>query len=60
MPDTSCNDTHILPCSVFVYNMKIKFSYDIDTDVNVMRGLYLAVMHKCGQQVCMTAKHTQP
>ena len=39
MPDTSCNDTHILPCSVFVYNMKIKFSYD--TDVNVMQVFYI-------------------
>ena len=39
-----------------MYNKKTTWSYD--TDVHIMRVVYLAVMHERGQRECITAKYS--
>ena len=38
------------------YNKKTTWSYD--TDVHIMRVIYLAVMHERGQRECIAAKYS--
>ena len=39
------------------YNKK-KTTWSYDTDVHIMRVIYLAVMHERGQRECITAKYS--